>query len=78
MPAPDRRIILYAITARESTIDKVSVFCKFKNKRGWCSTRRCACITAEAQYGVACHGGDGNRSLTVQILQLLTCICKRG
>ena len=58
VPALDRKITLHAIAARESTTDKVPVFYKCKNKRSWCSTRKCACIKAEVKCGVACHGGD--------------------
>ncbi len=43
-PTPDQKITLHAVAARESTTDKVPVFCKCKNKRSWCSTRRCACV----------------------------------
>ena len=58
VPAPDRKITLHAIAARESTTDKVPVFCKCKDKRSWCSTRRYACFKAEIKCGVACHGGE--------------------
>ena len=48
------------MAARESTTDQVPVFCKCKDKRSWCSTRRGACFKAEVNCGVACYGGDGN------------------
>ena len=54
-PAPDRKITLHAVAARESTTDKVPVFCKCKDKRSWCSTQRCACVKADVKCGVACH-----------------------
>ena len=60
VPAPDRKITLHAVAARESTTDKVPVFCKCKDKRSWCSTRRCACFKADVKCGVACHGGEEN------------------
>lgn len=62
IPVPDlnRKITLHAVAARESTTDKVPVFCKCKDKRSWCSTRRCAYLKAEVKCGVAGHGGDGN------------------
>lgn len=74
-----RRITIHAVAARESTTDKVPIFCKCKDKCSWCSTRRCACFKAEVKCGVTCHGGDGNitASLIVQILHLLTCVRKR-
>ena len=52
MPAPDRIITFHAVAARQNTTDKVPVFCKCKDKRGWCLTRRCACIKAEVKCGV--------------------------
>ena len=55
-----QRIKLHAVAARESTTNKMPVFCKYKDKRSWCSTRRCACFKAEVKCGVACHGGDEN------------------
>ncbi len=54
-PAPDRKITLHAVAAREGATDKVTVFCKCKDKRSWCSTRRCACVKADVKCGVACH-----------------------
>ena len=59
-PAPDRKITLQAVAARESTTDKVPVFCKCKDKHSWCSNRRCACLKADVKCGVACHGGADN------------------
>ena len=62
-PAPDQKITLYAFAARESTIDKVHVFCKWKDKQSWCSTLRCACVKADVKCRVACHvGGDNDNA----------------
>ncbi len=62
-PAPDRKISLHAVAARESTTDKVPVFCKCKDKRSWCATRRCACVKAGVKCGVAYHGGGDNDNI---------------
>ncbi len=57
--APDQKITLHAVAARESTTDKVPVFCKCKDKRSWCSARKFACVKTDVKCGVACHrGGD--------------------
>lgn len=59
-PAPDRKSTLHAVTACKSTTDKVSVFCKFKDKSSLRSTRRCACLKSDVKCGVACHGEEDN------------------
>ena len=38
VPAPNRKLTLHAVAVRESTTNKVPVFCKCKDKRSWCST----------------------------------------
>lgn len=55
VPAPARKITLYAVAAQESTTNKVPIFCKCKDKRSCCSTRRYACFKAEVKFGVACR-----------------------
>ena len=60
IPAPNRKITLHAVAARESTTDKVPVFCKYKDKPSWCSTRRRAYFKAEVKCGVAFHGEEEN------------------
>ena len=52
---PDRKITLHAIATRESTTDKVPVFCNFKEKRSWCSTQRYACVKADVKCMIACY-----------------------
>ena len=54
-PPPDRKITLHAIAASESKTDKVPVFCNCKDKRSWCSTRRCACVKADVKCEMACY-----------------------
>ena len=48
------------VAARESTTDKVPVFCECKEKRSWYSTRRSTCFEVEVKFEGACHGIDGN------------------
>ncbi len=60
IPAPDQKIILHAVAVCESTTDKIPVFCKCKDERSWCSTRRCACVKADVKCGIACHGRGDN------------------
>ena len=69
-PAPDRKITLHAVAARKSTTDKIPVFCKCKDKRSWCSTRRCACVKADVKCGVARHGGGDNDNVECLILDI--------
>lgn len=77
VPVPDRKkIIQHVVDARDSTTDKLPVSCKCRDNRSWCSTPRCACIKADAKFGVACHMRDVIVSLIFQILQLLTCVRK--
>ena len=78
VPAPDRKITLHAIAARESTTDKVPVFCKCKDKRSWCSTRRCACFKAEVKCGVACHEGEENSGIDCPNIAAPTLLSQKG
>ncbi len=54
-PTSDQKITLHTVADRESTTDKVPVFCKCKDKRSWCPTRRCACVKEDVKRKVACH-----------------------
>ena len=42
---------------QESTTEKVPVHCNCRDQKTWCSTRRYACVKAEAKCSIACHGG---------------------
>ena len=66
-PAPDRKLTLHA---DENTTDRVPVFCKCKDKRSWCSTRRYACVKADVKCVVACHGGGDNSNIECPNLEL--------
>ena len=69
-PEPERKIILHAFAARESTTNKVPVFCKCKDKRSWCSTQRCACVKTDGKYEVAYHRGEDNDNAECPILHI--------
>ncbi len=56
-PAPTARVTLHYCAAQESTTEKVPVHCNCRDQKTWCSTRRCACVKAEAKCSIACHGG---------------------
>lgn len=53
---PDPAPILRYVSAQESTAAVTPVHCGCKDRKNWCSTRRCACIKADVEYSVACHG----------------------
>ncbi len=56
-PAPSKKISLRYVSAQESTTAVTPVHCRCKDRKTWCSTRRCACIKAGVKCSVACHGG---------------------
>ena len=56
-PMPQATVTLHYCAAQESTTKKVPVHCNCRNLKMWCSTRRCACVKAEAKCSIACHGG---------------------
>lgn len=56
--APDHKITLHAVAAWESTMDKVPVVCKCRDKCSWCSVWRYAYFKAGVKCGVACYGEE--------------------
>ena len=56
-PAPQGTVTLHYCASQESTTEKVPVHCNCRDQKTWCSTRRCACVKAEAKCSIACHGG---------------------
>ena len=56
-PPPTATVTLHYCAAQESTTEKVPVHCNCRDQKTWCSTRRCACVKAEAKCSIACHGG---------------------
>lgn len=60
IPAPNQKITLHAIVAQESTIDKMFIFCKFKDKHSWCSTKKYAYFKAKVKYDIVYYRRDGN------------------
>ena len=56
-PPPTATVTLHHCAAQESTSEKVPVHCNCRDQKTWCSTRRCACVKAEAKCSIACHGG---------------------
>lgn len=57
-PASHKKITLHVVAAHESTTDQEPIFGKCKDKRSWCSTRRCVCVKAEVKCGIACQRGQ--------------------
>lgn len=62
-PPPTAKVTLHYCAAQESTTEKVPVHCNCRDQKTWCSTRRCACIKAEAKCSVACHGGSNQDNM---------------
>lgn len=59
--APDQKISLYTITVCKNTINKISVFCKYKDKHNLCIIQKCAYVKVEIKYRIVCHKrGDNN------------------
>ena len=56
-PPPTKVVTLHYCAAQESTTEKVLVHCNCRDQKTSCSTRRCACVKAEAKCSIACHGG---------------------
>ena len=56
-PPPRATVTLHYCATQESTTEKVPVHCNCRDQKTWCSTRRCACVKAEAKCSIACHGG---------------------
>ena len=56
-PPPITEVTLHYCATQESTSEKVPVHCNCRDQKTWCSTRRCACVKAEAKCSIACHGG---------------------
>ena len=56
-PPPTAVVTLHHCAAQESTSEKVPVHCNCRDQKTWCTTRRCACVKAEAKCSIACHGG---------------------
>ena len=59
IPAPflTKKITLNTVATKESTAEKVPVYCKCKDEQTWCLTRHCAYVKAEVNCSIACHGG---------------------
>lgn len=55
--SPTAIVTLHYCAAQESTTEKIPVHCNCRDQKTWCSTRRCACVKAEAKCSIACHGG---------------------
>ena len=56
-PPPTVKVSLHYCAAQESTTERIPVHCNCRDRKTWCSTRRCACVKAEAKCSIACHGG---------------------
>ena len=56
-PAPQETVTLHYCASQESTTEKIPVHCNCRDQKTWCSTRRCACVKAEAKCSIAYHGG---------------------
>ena len=64
--------------SRDSTTDKVPVFCKCKDKRSWCSKSKACFLQSRGEmWQLRIMEEMEIASLTVQILHLLTCIRNR-
>ena len=61
-PPSMAEVTLHYCAAQESTSEKVPVHCNCRDQKTWCSTRRCACLKAEAMCSIACHGGTNQDS----------------
>lgn len=59
-PASDQKISLHIVTVCKSTIDKVPIFYKCKDKCNWCAIWKYICIKAGIKYRVAFYGGGDN------------------
>ena len=57
-PLPTATVTLHYCAAQESTSEKIPVHCNCRDQKTWCSTRRYACVKAEAKCSIACHGGS--------------------
>ena len=68
-PPPTVTVTLHYCAAQKSTSENVPVHCNCRDQKTRCSTRRCACVKAEAKCSIACHGGTQIKiiHLTVRI-----------
>ena len=59
-PSSSDLITLHHCAAQESIVEKVLMHCNCRDQKTWCSTRRCACVKAEAKCSIACHDGTNH------------------
>lgn len=59
----DQKISLHTIVDCKSTINKIPVFCKYKDKNSLYATQRCAYVKARVKYRVACHRKGDNDNI---------------
>lgn len=78
IPTPARKITLQAVTACESTTDKLPVFCKCKNKCDLCSTKRYAFVKANVKCGVICHRRVNNNKVECLNLDISHLCLQKG
>lgn len=60
-PAPLKKISLRYVSTQESPTAVTPVHCGCRDRKTWCSIRRCALIKAGVKCSVACHEGKSGK-----------------